>query len=112
MATAEGHGEAHDAHGQAASHGQMEIGGQRALFQGFLKVVEWSCVLLAMLLALLVGAFAIGLGWWAGLAAWVVIGLAAGFLLKMGSAWWATLIASSLVLGVGGALAFGISAFL
>jgi hypothetical protein len=96
----------------AAAHGSdhgdmdaiMDMPAHRAMFGGFVKAVEWSCVGLAMLLALVVLAFAIGLGWWTGLIAWLVVGLAAGLLMKMGTAWWAFLGVSTVMLAIGGAL--------
>ena len=55
-------------------------------------------------------AFAVGLGWWTGLMAWVVIGLVAGLLLNMGGAWWAVLAVSTVVLAIGGAITMGLQA--
>ena len=94
-----------------ANHGEAaDLPAHEAMFSGFLKTVEWSLVGLAMLLALTVLAFAIGLGWWAGLIAWLVIGLVAGFLLNMGGAWWAVLGVSTVLLAVGGAITMGLQA--
>jgi len=100
----------------AAQHGSdtdqtMDMPAHRAMFTGFVKVTEWSCVALAMTLALTVFAFAMGLGWWTGLIAWLVIGLAAGFLLGMGGAWWAFLGISTVLLAIGGAVTLGVMAF-
>jgi hypothetical protein len=105
-------GAAHGADEGSAGHGQMEIGSHRAMFSGFLKAVEWSCVFLAMLLALTVFSFAVGLGWWTGLVAWAVIGVLAGLLMNMGGAWWATVIGSTVVLAIGGAVTMGIQSLL
>lgn len=105
-------GAAHGADHGSAGHGQMEIASHKAMFSGFIKATEWSCVGLAMLLALTVFAFAMGLGWWTGLIAWVVIGVAAGFLMGLGGAWWATLIVSTVLLGIGGAVTMGLQALL
>lgn len=90
----------------------MDMPSHRAMFSGFLKVTEWFCVALAMMLALTVFAFAMGLGWWTGLIAWFVIGLAAGFLMGLGGAWWAFLGISTVLLGVGGAITIGLIAVL
>lgn len=84
--------------------GEMDLAAHRAMFSGFLKVTEWGCVFLAMLLALVVLAFAVGLGWWTGLIAWAVVGVAAGLFLNMGGAWWAVLGLSTVLLAVGGAI--------
>jgi hypothetical protein len=96
----------------AAAHGAgdgdmdkiMDMPAHRAMFGGFIKAVEWSCVLLAMLLALTVLAFAVGLGWWTGVIAWTVVGLLAGLLMNLGAIWWAFLVASTVLLAVGGAI--------
>jgi len=98
-------------HGANHEHGKMDISSHKALFNGFLKTTEWSCVLLAMVLGLTVCAFAMGLGWWTGLIVWLVIGVAAGFLMGLGGAWWATVIGSTVVLAIGGAITMGIQAF-
>lgn len=93
-------------------HGHMDVTAHKAMFDGFIKATEWGCVSLAMLLGLTVFAFAMGLGWWTGLAVWVLIGVAAGFLMGLGGAWWATLIGSTVLLAVGGAVTMGIQAII
>ena len=93
------HGDTHT----AADH-DVDMPAHRAMFAGFIKTTEWSIVGLAMLLALSVLAFAMGLGWWTGLIVWTVIGVAAGLLLNMGGAWWAVLAVSTVLLAVGGAI--------
>ncbi len=98
-------------HGDSA-HGPddtiADLPAHRAMFTGFMKTAEWSIVGLAMLLALVVLAFAVGLGWWTGLIAWVVIGAVAGALLNMGGAWWAVVAVSTVLLAVGGAITMGL----
>lgn len=84
------------------AHGHMDIADQRETFSGFLVATIWGCGLIAQGVALAVLAFAIGAGWWAGMAAYVVIGVGVGVLFKQGGAWWATLIASTVILGIGG----------
>lgn len=100
MAAAQPH---HDDHA-------TDLTAHRAMFSGFLKVTEWTCVGLAMMLGLVVLAFAVGLGWWTGLIAWLVIGLAAGSFLKMGGGWWAFLGISTVLLALGGAATMGVMA--
>jgi hypothetical protein len=97
-------GAAHGSDHGSFEHGHMDITSHKAMFNGFLKATEWSCVVFAMLLGLIVFAFAMGLGWWTGLIVWVVIGVLAGFLMGLGGAWWATLIGSTVLLAVGGAV--------
>lgn len=86
----------------AANRGHMEIGDQRATFNGFLVGGLWTSVLIIQTVALLTLAFAIGVGWWAGLAAYVIIGAGAGLFFKMQGAWWAILVVAIVLLGLGG----------
>lgn len=88
------------AHG--GSDGQMDISDQRATFSGFMTATIWTSTLIIQTVALLVLAFAIGVGWWAGLAALVVIGVGAGLIFKLPGAWWAVLVAEIVLLGLGG----------
>ena len=80
----------------------MDMPAHRAMFKGFMKAAEWGTLMIVMLVALLVVGFAMGLGWWVGLIAWVGIGLAAGALLGLGGAWWATLAVSTVLFGLVG----------
>jgi hypothetical protein len=88
----------------------MDMPAHRAMFSGFIKATEWSCVSLAMLLGLIVPAFAMGMGWWTGLGAWFLIGLAAGFLMKLGGGWWLWLGLSTVLLLIGGAITMSVIA--
>jgi hypothetical protein len=88
--------------GASAEHGHMDIHEQQGTFHHFLLFSLWGTTLVLQFVALLTVAFAMGLGWWSGLAAYVVIGLGIGLFAKMSSAWWATLIAGAILLGLGG----------
>ena len=88
----------------AGAHGGMDIQDQRATFSGFLTATVWTCGLIAQTVALLTLAFAIGAGWWAGLAAYVAIGVVIGLAFKLQGAWWAVLVASTGLMVVGGAI--------
>jgi hypothetical protein len=100
-------GAAHNDH----KHGDMDITEHKGTFGGFLKVTEWSSVLIAAFVAMFTFAFAVGLGWWVGLAAFIAIGVLAGLLLNMGPYWWATFLGLTGLLAVGGAITMGIMAF-
>jgi hypothetical protein len=104
-------GAAHNHEGEH-HHGHMDITDQKATFGGFVKVAEWGIVLTAMLVALLTFGFAMGYGWWVGMIGWVLIGLVAGLVLKMGPTWWATLIGSTGLMVIGGAITMAVGAFL
>jgi cation transporter-like permease len=92
-----------------AHHGGMNIHDQKQTFHGFLVASLWLGTQIIMVVALATLAFAIGAGWWAGLAAFVAIGVAVGLLFKMSGAWWATLIAQTVLLGLGGMIIPAIS---
>jgi type IV secretory pathway VirB6-like protein len=94
MAQASAHGD----HG----HGHMEIRDQRETFHGFLMATIWVCGHMAQLIALLTLAFAIGAGFWAGFAAFVVIGVAIGMVFRMSGVYWAAQVAIWVLLGLGG----------
>ncbi|NWG53500.1 MAG: aa3-type cytochrome c oxidase subunit IV [Hydrogenophilaceae bacterium] len=94
----------HDEHGEY-HHGGQEIADQKETFHGFLVATVWGCALIAMSVALLTLAFAMQLGWFAGLAAYVAIGVVAGLVFRLPGVWWALLIASTVLLGLGGIVA-------
>ena len=86
----------------AAGHGGMDVHDQKDTFHHFLLFALWGTLLVVMTVALLTVGFAMGFGWFAGLAAYFAIGAGAGLGVRMGAAWWATLIASTALLGLGG----------
>jgi hypothetical protein len=90
--------------------GEMDISEHKATFSGFMKITEWGSILTIAGVGLLVFAFAMGLGWWTGLIVYAVICVAAGLILKMGPAWWATTAVSVVLLGLGGAITMGLIA--
>lgn len=83
-------------------HGDMDVHDQRETFSGFLSATVWTGALIVQAVALLVLAFAIGAGWWAGFAAFAAIGVAVGLLFKMPGAWWASQVALWVVMAIGG----------
>jgi hypothetical protein len=85
--------------------GEMDISAQRREFSVFLKMTEWGTVLLVMLLGMIVMAFAIGAGWMAGVAVWAALGVLFWAAMKMGPAWMATVIVSTVLFGLGGLIA-------
>jgi Bacterial aa3 type cytochrome c oxidase subunit IV len=89
---------------QASAHdqGKMDIQDQKDTFHGFLLTTVWMCTLIAQWVALLTLGFAIGAGFWAGFAAYVVIGIAAGMLFRLSGVYWAVQIASWVLLVLGG----------
>lgn len=88
--------------GAQGSTGGMDIQDQKETFSGFLSASLWGGGHIVQLIALLVLAFAIGAGWWAGFAAFVVIGIAIGLFFKMSGAYWAAQVVEWVLLGLGG----------
>jgi hypothetical protein len=90
---------------QASAHGNqgnMDIQDQKETFHGFLIATVWMCGHIAQLVALLTLGFAIGAGFWAGFAAYVVIGIVVGMLFRLSGVYWAVQIVSWALLGIGG----------
>jgi hypothetical protein len=87
------------AHGE---HGQMEIRDQKETFHGFLMATVWMCGHIAQLVALLTLAFAIGAGFWAGFAAYVIIGILVGTIFRLSGVYWAAQVAQWVLLALGG----------
>jgi hypothetical protein len=87
---------------QSGARGDMNIQDQKETFHGFLMATVWTSGLIAQSVALLTLAFAIGLGWWAGLSALVVIGIAVGLAFRLSGVYWAVQVATWVVLGLGG----------
>ena len=80
----------------------MDITDQRDTFHGFLSTSVWTSVLIAQGVALAVLAFAIGMGWWSGFVAYVVIGAVAGLIFRMSGVYWAVQVALWVLLAIGG----------
>lgn len=86
----------------ADARGHMDIQEQKGTFHAFLMASVWGGGLVIQSVALLTLAFAIDAGWWAGLAAFVAIGVAAGFMFRMGSVYWAVQVALWVLMAIGG----------
>lgn len=85
-----------------SAHGHMEISEQKNTFGAFLTATVWCSGLVVQGLALLTLALAIGAGWWAGLAAFVALGVALGLAFRMSGVYWAVQVVLWVLLGVGG----------
>lgn len=88
-----------DSHG---AHGNMDITDQKETFHAFLMASIWGSGLVIQSVALLTLAFAIGAGWWPGLVALVVIGIALGLAFRLSGVYWAVQIVIWVLLGIGG----------
>lgn len=88
--------------GAQGTTGGMDIHDQKDTFHGFLVASIWTSGHIAQGVALLVMAFAIGLGWWPGFIVFVLIGIAVGLAFKMSGAYWAAQVVEWVLLGLGG----------
>lgn len=101
--------------GQAAHgdhNGGMDIADQKATFSGFMTVTIWGSSLITMSVAGLVAAFALGGGWFTGVAVYAVLGVLAGLVFRKGGAWWASLAATVVVFLIGGGIVAGVGALM
>jgi hypothetical protein len=87
---------------QSGGHGEMDIQDQKETFHGFLMASVWTSGLIAQSVMLLTLAFAIGLGWWPGFVAFVLIGVVIGSVFKLSGVYWATQVALWVLLAIGG----------
>lgn len=85
-----------------APRGGMDIRDQKETFHHFVVFCLWGTLHVIMIVALLTVAFAMGLGWFAGIAAYAVIGVAAGLFMRMSGSWWMLVIGTTVLLGAGG----------
>jgi hypothetical protein len=85
-----------------APRGGMDIQDQKYTFHHFVVFCLWGTLQVIMIVALLTVAFAMGLGWFAGVAAYAAIGVAAGLFMRMSNSWWVLVIGTVVVLGAGG----------
>jgi hypothetical protein len=86
----------------SGAHGHMDIQDQKETFHGFLMATVWTCGHISQLVALLTLAFAIGMGWWPGFVAYVVIGVVIGLVFRMSGVYWAAQVAQWVLLALGG----------
>lgn len=76
----------------AADHarGEMDISQHRATFDGFMAVTVWGSLLTAVSVLYLTLVFAVGYDWLASLIGVAVVGVIAGLVMKMQTAWYIT----------------------
>lgn len=82
--------------------GGMDIADQRDTFHGFIVAALWMSIHIAQYVGLAVLAFAIGDGWWAGVAVVITIGVVAGILFKMSGVYWAAQVTQWVLIILGG----------
>lgn len=73
-------------------HGEMDISGQKATWDGFIKGSTWGSLITVLIVGYATLAVAIGMNWMVSLGLMAIVGIAAGFFLKMGARWMATVV--------------------
>ncbi|WP_203294002.1 aa3-type cytochrome c oxidase subunit IV [Maricaulis parjimensis] len=71
--------------------GEMDIADHKATFDGFMAVSTWGGLLTALTVFLLTLIFAVGMDWIGALIGTTVVGIIAGLVMKMSTAWYVTL---------------------
>lgn len=72
-------------------HGEMDISGQKAMWDGFLTFSTWGGLITVLVLAYPTFAIAMGMNWMVSLGITALIGVVAGALLNLGGKWFAAL---------------------
>ena len=85
-----------------ASQDNSDLEAHQETFHSFLISTVWVCGHIAQAIMLLTLAFAIGVGWFPGLLAYVAIGVGIGVAFRMSGAYWAAQIVQWVLLGIGG----------
>ena len=73
-------------------HGEMEISEQERTWSGFVTFTVWGAALIILILAYSTLTVAMGMHWVVALGLCVIGGFAAGWAMKMGAAWNATVL--------------------
>jgi hypothetical protein len=82
----------------------MDLSEHRSTFSQFMKATEWGSSLIIGSVGMFTVAFAMGLGWFAGLGVFVAVTVLAGAMLRLGAAWWATVAILTVLCALGGGL--------
>ncbi len=72
--------------------GEMNITDQEATWSGFMKVTQWSSLIIVLTLAYAIFTLTMGMHWMVALGLLAVAGIVGGLLMGMGSAWIGTVI--------------------
>ena len=95
-----------------ASQDNSDLPAHEETFHGFLIATVWVCGHIAQAVMLLTLAFAIGVGWFPGLLAYVAIGIGIGLAFRMSGAYWAAQVVQWVLLGIGGVIVPAIASLL
>jgi hypothetical protein len=74
------------------THGEMDIHGQSATWDGFLQFSTWGGLITILTVGYATLALAMGMNWMIALGLMAALGVGAGLFLKMGGRWMATVV--------------------
>lgn len=72
--------------------GEMDIQDQKSTWTGFMKITQWSCFLIVLVLAYAVFTITMGMNWMVAAGLLTIFGIVGGLVMGMGGAWTATVI--------------------
>jgi len=84
------------------TRGEMEISDQSNTFSGFIQTTIWSCGYIGIGVLLMTLIFAVGMNWMVALGISFALGILTGLALGMKTAWYATLIGMTVLMGIVG----------
>jgi Bacterial aa3 type cytochrome c oxidase subunit IV len=87
------------------THGTMDVQDQSATYQGFMTWATWGGILVALTVLLLTLVFAAGAPWLASLFGVAALGIIAGLAMNLGGAFFATVVALSVIGLISGGIA-------
>lgn len=100
-------------HGETEyTHGTMDIQDQDATYKGFMAWAVWGSALVALTVFYLTLVFAAGAPWLASLFGVAALGIVTGLALNLGGAFFATVVALSVIGLISGGIATVVAAFL
>lgn len=86
-------------------HGSMDVNAQSGTFSGFMNGTVYGGGAIGLIVIWAILLFAVGTGWLTAIVATVVLGIVIGVVLKLKAQWYAGVIASGIIIGIGSALA-------
>jgi Bacterial aa3 type cytochrome c oxidase subunit IV len=92
-------------HDDTYVHGTMEIADQSGTYKGFLVWATWGALLTSLAVLFLSLVFAGGQPWLGSLFGVAALGIVAGLAMKLGGAWFATVVGLTVVSLISGGIA-------
>lgn len=90
-------------------HGEMEIGDQKATYDGFMRATVWCSALVVLSVLFLTLVFAAGQPWLGSLFGVAFLGVVAGMAFRLGGMWYATVVALTVISLIAGGIATAVA---